>query len=77
MDDADHDSQSEADISEDEELSEYDETDDDDGDFYIGRDIQTRWGKTQIAPRAKTKGKNIVNKTTRTYISCRRRIYRT
>ena len=37
VDDADHDSQSEADILEDEELSEYDETDDDDGNFYIGR----------------------------------------
>ena len=53
VDDADHDSQSEADISEDEELSEYD----DDGNFYIGRDKQTRWRKTQIAPRAKTRGK--------------------
>jgi len=60
VDDADHDSQSEADISEDEELREYDETDDDDGNFYIGRDKQTRWRKTQIAPRAKTRGKNIV-----------------
>jgi len=37
VDSADHDSQSEADILEDEELSEYDETDDDDGNFYIGR----------------------------------------
>ena len=52
MDDANHDSHSEADISEDEELSEYDETDDDDGNFYIGRDKETRWRKTQIAPRA-------------------------
>jgi len=60
VDDADHDSQSEADISEDEELSEYDETDDDDGNFCIGRDEQTRWRKTQIAARAKTRGKNIV-----------------
>jgi hypothetical protein len=32
----------EADVSEDEELSEYDETDDDDGNFYIGRDKETR-----------------------------------
>ena len=47
--------QSEADISE-------DETDNDDGNFYIGRDKQTRWRKTQIAPRAKTRGKNIVKK---------------
>jgi len=62
VDDADHDSQSKADISEDEELSEYDETDDDDGNFYIGRDIETRWRKTQIAPRAKTRGKNNVKK---------------
>jgi len=62
VDDADHDSQSKADISEDKELSEYDETDDDDGSFYIGRDIQTRWTKTQIAPRAKTRGKNIVKR---------------
>jgi hypothetical protein len=62
VDDAGHDSQSEADISEDEELSEYDETDDDDGYFYIGRDKQTRWRKTQIAPRAKTRRKNIVKK---------------
>jgi hypothetical protein len=38
VDDSDHDSQSEADISKDEELSEYDETDDDDGNFYTGRD---------------------------------------
>jgi len=52
VDDANHDSHSEADISEDEELSEYDETDDDDGNFYIGRDKETRWRKTQIAPRA-------------------------
>ena len=59
---ADHDSQTEADILEDEKLSEYDETDDDDGNFYIGRDKQTRWRKTQIAPRAKTRGKNIVKK---------------
>ena len=59
VDDADHDSQSEADISEDEELSDYDETDDDDGNFYIGRDKQTRWRKRQIAPRAKTRGKNM------------------
>ena len=78
VDDADHDSQSEADISEDEKLSEYDETDDDDGNFYIGRDKQTRWKKTQIAPRAKTRGKNIVKKKkSRTYISCQRHIYRT
>ena len=63
VDDADRDCQSEADISEDEELSEYDETDDDDdGNSYIGRDKQTRWRKTQIAPRAKTRGKNIVKK---------------
>ena len=62
VDDADRDSQSEADISEDEELSEYDEIDDDGGNFYIGRDKQTRWRKTQIAPRAKTRGKNIVKK---------------
>src|SRR5215475_3227444 len=62
VDDADDDSQSEADISEDEELSEYDETDDDDGNFYIGRDKQTRWRKTEIAPRAKTRRKNIVKK---------------
>jgi len=62
VDDADHDSQSEADISEDEELSEYDETDDDDGNFFIGRDKQTRWRKTQIAPMAKTREKNIVKK---------------
>jgi len=62
VDDADHDSHSEADISEDEELSEYDETDDDDGNFYIGRDKETRWRKTQIAPRAKTRGKNNVKK---------------
>jgi len=62
VDDADHDSQSEADISEDEELSEYDETDDDDGNFYIGRDKETRWRKTQIALRAKTRGKNNVKK---------------
>jgi hypothetical protein len=33
MDDANHDSQREADILEDEELSEYDKTDDDDGNF--------------------------------------------
>jgi len=77
VDNADHDSQSEADISEDEELSEYDKTDDDDGNFYIDRDKQTRWRKTQIAPRAKTRGKNIVKKTSRTYISCQRCIYRT
>ena len=77
MDDADHDSQSEADISEDEELSEYDKTDDDDGNFYIGRDKQTRSKKTQIVPRAKTRGKNIVKKNSRTYISCQRHIYRT
>ena len=57
----DHDSQSGADISDDE-LSEYDETDDDNGNFYIGRDKHTRWRKTQIAPRAKTRGKNIVKK---------------
>jgi len=62
VDDADRDSQSEADISEDEELSEYDETDDDDGNFYIGRDKETRWRKTQIAPRAKTREKNDVKK---------------
>jgi len=62
VDDADNDSQCEADISEDEELSEYDETDDEDGNFYIGRDKQTRWRKTQIAPRAKTRRKNIVKK---------------
>src|SRR5215469_15458466 len=62
VDDADHDSQSEADISEDEELSEYDETDDDGGNFCIGRDKQTRCSKTQIAPMAKTRGKNIVKK---------------
>ena len=62
VDDADHDGQSEADISEDEELSEYDETDDDDGNFYIGTDKETRWRKTQFAPRAKTRGKNIVKK---------------
>ena len=68
MDDADHDSQSEADISEDEEFSEYDETDGDIGNFYIGRNKQTRWRKTQIAPRAKNRGKNIVKKNSRTYI---------
>jgi hypothetical protein len=34
VDDADHDGQIETDISEDEKLSEYDETDDDDGNFY-------------------------------------------
>jgi len=62
VDDADHDSQREADISEDWELSEYDETDDDDGNFYIGTDKETRWRKTQIAPRAKTRGKNNVKK---------------
>ena len=62
VDDADHDSQSEADISEDEELSEYDDTDDDDGNFYVARDKQTRWRRTQIAPRAKIRGKNIVKK---------------
>src|SRR5215510_4555797 len=62
VDDDDHDSQSEADVSEDEELSEYDETDGDDGNFYIGRDKQTRWRKTHIAPMAKTRGKNIVKK---------------
>ena len=39
VDDTDHDSQREADISEDEELSEYDETDLDDN-FYIGRNKQ-------------------------------------
>ena len=77
VDDTDHDSQREADISEDEELSEYDEADDDDGNFYICRDKQTRWKKTQIAPRAKTRGKNIVKKNSRTYISCQRHIYRT
>ena len=33
VDDADHDSRSKADISEDEELSEYDETDNNDGNF--------------------------------------------
>ena len=60
--DADHDSQSEADISEDKELSEYEGTEADDGNFYIGRDIQTRWTKTQIAPRAKTRGKNFVKR---------------
>ena len=49
MDDADHDSQSEADISEDEEFSEYDETDNDVGNFYIGRDKQTRWRKTNCS----------------------------
>jgi hypothetical protein len=53
VDDADHDSQSEAEILEDEELSECDETDDDDGNFSVGRDKQTRWRKTQIAPRAR------------------------
>jgi len=62
VDDAEHDSQSEADISEDEELSEYDEIDDDDGNFYIGRDKQTRLRKTQVAPRPKTRGNNIVKK---------------
>jgi hypothetical protein len=36
----------ENDISENEELSEYDETDDDGGNFYIGRDKQKRWRKT-------------------------------
>jgi len=77
VDDADHDSQSEADISEDEELSEYDETDDNDGNFRIGRDKETRWRKTQIAARAKTRGNNNVKKNSRTYISCQRRIYRT
>jgi len=77
VDDADHDNQSEADISEDEELSEYDEKDADDGNFFIGRDKQTRWKKTQIAPRAKTRGNNIVKKNSRTYISCQTRIYRT
>ena len=49
VNDADHDSQSEADISEDEELSEYNETDDDDGNFYIGRDKHTRWRKTNCS----------------------------
>ena len=62
VDNADHDSQSEAHISEDEEFSEYDETDNDVGNFYIGRDKQTRCRKTQIAPRAKTRGKNIGKK---------------
>jgi len=62
VDDADHDSKSEADTSKDEELREYDKTDDDDGNFYTGRDKQTRWRKTQIAPTAKTRGKNIVKK---------------
>jgi len=62
VDDAEHDSQSEADISEDEELCEYDEIDDDDGNFYIGGDKQTRCRKTQIAPRPKTRGKNNVKK---------------
>jgi RNA binding exosome subunit len=55
VDNADHDSQSKADISEDEKLSEYEETDDDDGNFYIRRDKQD--GGTQIAPTAKTRGK--------------------
>ena len=77
MDDADRDSQSEADISEDEELREYDETDDDAGNFYIGRDKETRWRKTQIAPRAKTRGKNNGKKISRTCISCQRPIYKT
>jgi hypothetical protein len=77
VDSADHDSHNEAHILEDEELSEYDETDDNDGNFYIGRDKQTRWRKTQITPRAKTRGKNIVKKNSRFYISCQRRFYRT
>ena len=77
MDDADHDSQSEADISEDEEFSEYDETDGDIGNFYIGRDKQTRWRKTQTVPRSEIRGKNVVKKNSMTYISCQRRIYRT
>ena len=38
------------------------ETDDDDGNSCIGRDRQTRWRKTEIAPRAKTRGNNIVKK---------------
>jgi len=69
VDDADQNSQSEADISEDEELSKYDEADDNYGNFYIGRDKETRWRKTQIAPRAKTKGKNIVKKNPESYFS--------
>jgi len=45
--DDDHDSQSEADISVDE-LSEYDKTDDNNGNFYISRNKQTRWRKYKL-----------------------------
>jgi hypothetical protein len=49
VDGADYDRQSEADILEVEELSEFDETHDDYGNFDIGTDKQTRWRKTNCS----------------------------